>query len=137
MNEKILYEDKNVTITNRKFATAQNTIYLAAIQKLRLQQIRDSSSMNRTLIYGFAWGLLCILLNFTPIPTVIIFVSAVAGIWWLGSRAWPYVIVANTQNGEQVIFSSHNQKYIEKITLILCERLGFELPPLNTIIKNG
>ncbi|MCD4687447.1 MAG: hypothetical protein K8S97_16070, partial [Anaerolineae bacterium] len=39
--ETLLYEDKKVTITNRKIESAQGSVYLAAIRAISIQQNRD------------------------------------------------------------------------------------------------
>jgi hypothetical protein len=82
--------------------------------------------MFRMLAYGFAWGTLCVILNFTPIPTVFLFIAGVAGIWWLFGRIFPYVILAETRDGKEVVFSSHHREHAEKVARVLSEALGLE-----------
>lgn len=124
--ENILYKDRRITITRRKIVFAQKTIELAAIRAISLEQVRDTSAMYRTLAYGSAWGIFCVILNFTPIPTVFLFFAAGLGIWWLFERIWPYTVFAETRNGKEIVFSSHNKKQAEEIAQLLCKILGIE-----------
>ena len=85
--------------------------------------------MRKAFLHGIAWMFLCIILDFTPIPTVFLFLAGGFGMWWFTNpeRVWPYVIIADTQKGKEVAFEAKSKKYVEKIANILCEALGIEL----------
>jgi hypothetical protein len=124
--EKTLYSDKNITITNRKIILAEKNIGLATIRAVDIQQRKDPSNLNRYFINAGIWLLLCITAALI-IPTGIVFFVGGFGLWWLTWRVWPYVIVVETQHGEEIVLSSSSKGYIDKIARILSDALGFEL----------
>jgi hypothetical protein len=125
--EDVLYQDRSVTITRRKIVFGQKTVYLAAIREVTLEQLRDMSRMYRVILHAFVWGTLAMLvLSVVPIPTIFPFIAGVVGIWWLFGRIFPYVILAETRDGKEVVFSSHHREHAEKVARVLSEALGLE-----------
>jgi hypothetical protein len=126
--EKTIYKDENVTITNQKIIFASKSASLATFRAIEIRRIQEASPRGyKALLSIFAWGVLLAILNLTPILTGFLFLVSGIGIWWLMSRIWPYVIVADTKQGEEIIFSTFNKKYVEKIAYILSDALGVKL----------
>jgi hypothetical protein len=96
--EKTIYKDENVTITNQKIIFASKSASLATFRAIEIRRIQEASPRGyKALLSIFAWGVLLA------------------------------VIVADTKQGEEIIFSTFNKKYVEKIAYILSDALGVKL----------
>lgn len=107
--EKTLYRDKKVMITNRRILFGQKTVLLAAIRAIEIQQIKDQSHMYKTLAHMAVLGIISLMLwgilsQSLPYGFLLsVFFGTGIGFWWLIERVWPFAVIAETQEGKEIV----------------------------------
>jgi len=110
MNEPILYQDPDVTITKTRFMVNGAMFAMSGIISVRGRAVEPSRA---PLIWGLLFALLCFISLSTWLGLACLFAGFGLQVWLWCRRQ--YAVVLQTSSGEQVAFQDHSKQRITEI----------------------
>jgi hypothetical protein len=115
--EKLFYQDANVTVTQSRFVSGSKTYAMRNISSVSIFKI-EKSKLGPILLIGLG-----LILMFSDSTRVLGFIILALGITWIMNIKNEYSVRISTNAGETNGLVSKNQDYIQKIVNALNEAI--------------